>query len=68
MLQTALQNVYLNVPQSEVGFIMTLAQKMGWEVETKADLLRKYIASRPKNADLSDKEIMQEIHAVRYSK
>jgi hypothetical protein len=33
MLQTALQNVYLNVPQSEVGFIMTLAQKMGWEVE-----------------------------------
>jgi hypothetical protein len=68
MLQTALQNVYLNVPQSEVGFIMTLAQKMGWEIETKADLLRKYIASRPKNADLSDEEIMQEVSAARYSK
>jgi hypothetical protein len=68
MLQSALQNIYLNVPQSEVGFIMTLAQKMGWEVETKADLLRKYIASRPKNADLPDEEIMEEVRAVRYSK
>jgi hypothetical protein len=67
MLQTALQDIYLNVPQSEVGFIMTLAQKMGWEVETKTDLLRKYIASRPKNADLSDKEIMEEVRTVRYS-
>jgi hypothetical protein len=68
MLQTALQNVYLNVPQSEVGFIMSLAQKMGWEIETKADLLRKYMASRPKHTDLSDEEIMEEVSAVRYSK
>jgi hypothetical protein len=68
MLQTALQNIYLNVPQSEVGFIMSLARKMGWEVETKADLLRKYMASRPKNVDLSDEEIMDEVSAVRYSK
>jgi hypothetical protein len=68
MLQTALQNIYLNVPQSEVGFIMTLAQKMGWEVETKADLLRNYIASRPKNVNLSDDEIIEEVSAARYSK
>jgi hypothetical protein len=65
MPQIALQNIYLNVPKSEVGFIMTLAQKMGWEVETKADLLRKYILSRPKNVNLSDEEIMEEVHAVR---
>jgi hypothetical protein len=68
MLQTALQNIYLNVPPSEVGFIMTLAQKMGREVEIKADLLNKYIASRPKNVDLSDEEIMEEVRAVRYAK
>jgi hypothetical protein len=68
MLQPALQNIYLNVPQSEIGFIMTLAQKMGWEVETKTDLLRRYIASRPKNVNLSDEEIMEEVNAVRYSK
>jgi hypothetical protein len=68
MLQTALQNIYLNVPPSEVGFIMTLARKMGWEVETKMDLLNKYIASRPKNVGLSDEEIMKEVRAVRYAK
>ena len=68
MLQTALQNIYLNVPQSEVGFIMTLAQKMGWEITTKVDLLQKYINSRPKNVDLPDEEIMKELRTIRYSK
>ncbi|MDR3134134.1 MAG: hypothetical protein LBU42_08990 [Prevotellaceae bacterium] len=68
MLQATSQNIYLNVPQSEVGFIMTLARKMGWEVETKADLLRKYIASRPKNVPLSEEEIIEEVGAARYSK
>jgi hypothetical protein len=68
MLQTALQNIYLNVPQSEVGFIMTLAQKMGWEITTRADLLQKYINSRPKNVDLPDEEIMEELRAIRYAK
>ena len=68
MLQTALQNIYLNVPQSEVGFITTLAKKMGWEITTKADLLQKYINSRPKNVDLQDEEIIEEVRAIRYSK
>jgi hypothetical protein len=65
-MATTLQNIYLNVPQTEVGFIMTLAKKMGWEVETKADLLRKYIATRPKSATISDEDILSELKAVRY--
>ncbi|MDR3188936.1 MAG: hypothetical protein LBT94_07110 [Prevotellaceae bacterium] len=68
MLQTSSQNIYLTVPQSEVGFIMTLAQKMGWEVETKADLLRRYISSRPQNVGLSEEEIIEEVCAIRYDK
>jgi hypothetical protein len=68
MLQTSLQSIYLNVPQSEVGFITMLAQKMGWEITTKADFLQKYINSRPKNVDLQDEEIMEEVRATRYSK
>jgi hypothetical protein len=62
----ALQNIYLNVPQTEVGFIMTLAEKMGWEVETKADSLRKYIATRPKSTTVSNEDILSELKAVRY--
>jgi hypothetical protein len=65
MLQTDVQKIYLNVPQSEVEFITTLAKKMGWEIETKEDLLQKYIASRPKNVDLSDEEILSEVRSVR---
>jgi hypothetical protein len=67
MLQTDIQKIYLNVPQSEVEFITTLAKKMGWEIETKEDLLQKYIASRPKNVDLSDEEILSEVRSVRYA-
>ena len=67
-METALQNIYLNVPQSEVGFIMILAKKMGWKVETKADLLDKFITSRPKNVDLTDDDIMEAVREVRYGK
>ena len=65
-MATALQNIYLNVPQSEIGFIMTLAQKMGWEVETKASLIDKFIASRPKNVDINDEDVMETVREVRY--
>ncbi|MDR2026682.1 MAG: hypothetical protein LBQ01_03880 [Prevotellaceae bacterium] len=68
MLHTEFKEIYLNVPQTEVEFIMTLAKKMGWKIETKEDLLQKYIESRPENADLSDRDILSEIYAVRYSK
>ncbi|MDR0612837.1 MAG: hypothetical protein LBG45_05055 [Dysgonamonadaceae bacterium] len=68
MIQSASQNIYLNVPSSEVGFLMTLAKKRGWKIETQADLIRKYIDSRPENVELSDEEIMEEVRAVRYSK
>ena len=66
IMATALQNIYLNVPQSEVGFIMTLAHKMGWKIETKSDLLDKFIASRPKNVDLTEDDIMEAVRSVRY--
>jgi len=67
-MEATLQNIYLNVPKSEVRFIMTLAQKMGWKAETKASLLDKFIASRPKNVDLTDEDIMEAVREVRYGK
>jgi len=68
MSQTTLQTIYLNVPQEEVRFITSLAEKMGWKIETKEDVLRKFIATRPKNVDLTDEEINEEVKAVRYIK
>jgi hypothetical protein len=59
-------DVRLNIPKSEIRFFRELANKMGWEVETKESALQKYIASRPKNVILSDEEILSEVYAVRY--
>jgi hypothetical protein len=53
--------------KSKVEFIMTLAHKIGRKVESKDDLLHKYIVSRPANVDLSKKEIMKEVRAAKYS-
>lgn len=49
-------------------FFRELAKKMGWTVESKDSILKKYAESRPKGVDLSDDDIMAEINAVRYQK
>jgi len=61
-------DVRLNIPKSEVRFFRELADKMGWAFETKESALQQYIASRPKNAKISDEEILSEVYAVRYGK
>ena len=39
---------------------------MGWQVQTREDLLDSFIKSRPAKSPLSDDEIMDEMKAVRY--
>ena len=48
-------------------FFKELVQKMGWEVQTREELLDSFIESRPEKSSLSDEEIMNEVRAVRYS-
>ena len=64
----AREEFYVKMPQSDMVFFQLFAEKMGWLVENKTDLLRKYIASRPKNVDMTDEDIMEEVKAVRYAK
>ena len=66
-MQSAL-DVRLNIPKSDMGFFRVLVVKMGWKMETKENTLQKYIASRPKNVKLSDKDVLSEVSAVRYGK
>jgi len=62
------ENVNVRMPQSDMGFFQQFADKMGWSVQNKLDLLDRYIASRPKNVELTDEEIMEEVRAIRYAK
>jgi len=57
----------VKMPQSDMDFFQFFAKKMGWLIENETDLLDKYIASRPKNVDLTDDDIMAEVRAVRYA-
>ena len=62
-----IQGAYINIPLSDWKFFKELVQKMGWEVQTREELLDTYIESRPEKSSLSDEEIMNEVRAVRYS-
>ena len=62
-----IQGAYINVALSDWKFFKELVQKMGWEVQTREELLDSFIESRPEKSSLSDEEIMNEVRAVRYS-
>ena len=62
-----IQGAYINIPLSDWKFFKELVQKMGWEVQTREELLVSYIESRPEKSSLSDEEIMNEVRAVRNS-
>jgi len=65
---TTFENIYVKMPQSDMGFFQHFAEKMGWSVENKQTMWDKYIRNSPQNVDLTDEEIMEEVRAVRYGK
>jgi hypothetical protein len=52
-----IQGAYINIPLSDWKFFKELVQKMGWEVQTREELLDSFIESRPEKPSLSDEEI-----------
>ena len=67
-MNTSTRGIYIELPAADYRFFSQLAKKMGWRVETKKNVLDSFIKSRPKNADISDDEILEELYAVRYKK
>ena len=57
--------IVLSIPNEEMTFISLLAKKMGWKIETKETLLDRFIQSCPKDIDITDEDIQNEVDAVR---
>ena len=57
--------IVLSIPTEEMTFVSLLAKKMGWKIETKESLLDPFIQSCPKDVDISDEDIQNEVDAVR---
>lgn len=45
-----------------------LVRKFGWQVETREQILDRFVRSRAKSPALSEEDIMKEVSAVRYGK
>jgi len=67
-MDTAFENISLQLPQGDMFYFEQLARKKGWAFKTKESILQKFIDTRPKNVDISDDDIMEEIYAIRYAK
>jgi len=63
-----MQGVYVNVPSVDWSLFRELIRKFGWQAETREQMLERFISSRPAKPMLSEKEIMDEVNAVRYDK
>lgn len=63
-----MQGVYVNVPSVDWSLFRELIRKFGWQAETREQMLDRFISSRPAKPMLSEKEIMDEVNAVRYDK
>ena len=60
--------IVLSVPNGEVPFMSSLAKKMGWTMQTRENLVEKFISSCKKDVDITDEEIQAEVDAVRYGR
>lgn len=58
--------VRVRVPQKDWAVFVSLADKYGWQVEERRQLLEDFIRSRPLVSGLTEEEIMDEVRAVRY--
>lgn len=65
---TKMQGVYVNVPNVDWSLFRELVRKFGWQIETREQLLDRFISTRPDNPAFSEEEIMDEVRAVRYTK
>ena len=63
-----MQGVYVNVPVVDWSLFRELVRKFGWQVETREQMLDRFLSSRPTEPSLSEEEIMDEVRAVRYTK
>lgn len=61
------ENINVNVPAGEMPFFKKLIEKMGGEIVDK-DPLEEFLRTRPKEVDVTDEEIMEEVAKVRYKK
>jgi len=62
------ERIFVDIPQSDMIFFKFFADKMGWTLNSKQALWDEYMKRSPKNVDLSEEEILEEVRAVRYGK
>ena len=65
-----MEDVVLKMPKADVALIMQFASRMGWTIESRRNLVARFIeaCSKSNESALTDEEIQAEVDAVRYNK
>lgn len=65
-----MEDVVLRMPSADVALVMQFANRMGWRIEKRSNIIDRFIeACRKNSADaLTEQEIQEEVNAVRYGR
>ena len=68
MGEVYMEDLVLTIPTQDLGIIEAQANRMGWTVRSKRNIVQKFINSCPKTPMMTVEEIAAEVNAVRYGK
>ncbi|MBP3227376.1 MAG: hypothetical protein J6M53_01180 [Bacteroidaceae bacterium] len=63
-----MEDLVLTIPLQDAAFVETLAERMGWRMRKRRTSVERFIGSCPKTPLMTDKEIQEEVNAVRYGR
>ena len=65
-----MEDVVLRIPSADVAMVMQFANRMGWRIEKRSNVIDRFIESCRRNDTeaLTAQEIQEEVNAVRYGR
>ena len=67
-MNTAVKRVLVDVPENDIEIFQRVVKGMGWKISDREQILNDFFDNLPKNPDITEDEIMEEVRAVRYGK
>ena len=63
-----MEDIVLRMPSTDVALLSLFAERMGWTIDRRQNVVSRFIDACTKNdSPMSDEEIQAEVNAVRYN-
>ena len=68
--QEDMENLFIQVPKSDMALISAFADRMGWIMKKSPDSITRFVEAcrRNSNAPVTEEDIMEEVRQTRYGR